>query len=111
MLLLFDVFSQPASKRLLAKISGRERLHDRDAIRVVGVENPSVQVKKQFHHDERGSLVAVKKRMITRNTKRVRCRERSFVHVFAISFQIVRPRQGRTEQTRISNTRNATMLS
>jgi hypothetical protein len=60
----FKVASQPIRQGVFTEIALGQRERGRDAIGIIGDQNPSIQVEKQLHGHECGALVPVGKRMV-----------------------------------------------
>jgi hypothetical protein len=102
--------AQPGREIRLTEIARSQRFHLGNALGIVSLQQPAIQIEKQFHYNESSPLVSIKKRMVARNPEGIRGRERCCIPILAVCFEIARTGQSRSEQSRIAYPRYAAVL-
>lgn len=69
------VCAHPVDEFSVAELAGCDRKNILDAFFVRSAKLMSVQIEKEFQHDEPDALVSIDERMILNDPERVRCRK------------------------------------
>ena len=83
-----NMLPHPGRKRLLAQIARRQFEHLDDTVRIVRLEMPPIERKKQLDRNKCFSLVSVNKGMIMGEAISIRSSKSGYI-VFTISGQVL----------------------